>query len=65
MSEKHEPKVCGILTNYSTNKDGECKRFPICETQGRTIKEGCRDMRALHNVKEYLRRLKQSVEVKE
>jgi len=36
MSEK-----CPILPNWMTRKDGKCKRFVMCRTQGRTKESGC------------------------
>jgi len=30
------PKKCPILPNWMTKKDGTCKRYIICQMQGRT-----------------------------
>ena len=31
------PKKCPILPNWMTKKDGTCKRYIICQMQGRTF----------------------------
>lgn len=33
---------CPILTNYTPRKDGRCKRFGMCQIQGRTKNPRCR-----------------------